>query len=129
MAAAALVPAGGHVTGVTGKGTHRSRAGKTGDRMAAGQSDFTQTNTSRQAEVPGPEAQLRSSGAVSASAAGPEDAGPAVARLPGAARAGRPDRERHRYAWLYDDEDIWGADRVDCVPPVIDGDDWRAPRI
>jgi hypothetical protein len=30
---------------------------------------------------------------------------------------------------MYDDEDIWGADGVDCVPPVIDGDAWRAPRM
>jgi hypothetical protein len=76
--------------------------------MTTGQSDFTQTH---------------------ASAAGAPDAGPAADGFPGGARTGRSHKERHRYAWLYDDDDIWGADRVDCVPPVIDGDDWRAPRV
>jgi hypothetical protein len=97
--------------------------------MATGRSDFTQTYTSRPAERPGPDAQLRSPGAVDASAAGAEGAGPAVARFRGGAPTGRSDGERHRYAWLYDDEDIWGADRAGCAPPVIDGHDWRAPRI
>jgi hypothetical protein len=97
--------------------------------MATRQSDFTQTYASWQAEPPGPDARLRSPGAVATSAAGGEDAGPAMAGFPGGAQKGQSGRERRRYAWLYDDDDIWGADRIDRAPPVIDGDDWRAPRI
>lgn len=115
--------------GVTEKGTHSSRAGKTGDRMASGQSDFTQTYASRKAELPGLDAQPRSPGAVGAAGAGAADAGPAAAGFTGGAQTGWSDRKRRRYAWLYDDEDIWGAEGAGGAPSVIDGDDWRAPRI
>ena len=97
--------------------------------MATGQSDFTHIYTSRQAGLPGLDAQPRSPGAVDAAAAGAADAGPTVPGFPGEALTGRSGRKRHRYAWLYDDEDIWGAEGVDDAPPVTDGDDWRAPRI
>jgi hypothetical protein len=37
-------------------------------------------------------------------------------------------RDRKRYAWLYEDEDIWGAEGADGVPPVSRGDDQPGPR-
>jgi hypothetical protein len=40
-----------------------------------------------------------------------------------------PDAQRQRYPWMYDDEDIWGADTGGFAPPVTSGDDWRAPRV
>ena len=40
-----------------------------------------------------------------------------------------PERDRRRYAWMYEDEDIWGTDGVGCVPPSTYGDDWHAPRM
>ena len=49
--------------------------------------------------------------------------------LPGASGMARPERNRWRYAWMYEDEDIWGTDLADCVPPSIYGDDWHAPRM
>lgn len=94
--------------------------------MATGQSDFTQTYASRKAELPGLDARPVSPGAVDAAAAG---AGPAVPGFPGGARTGLSDRIRQRYAWLYDDEDIWGPDGADGAPTAIDGDGWRAPRM
>ncbi|HLI41514.1 MAG TPA: hypothetical protein VKV35_07705 [Streptosporangiaceae bacterium] len=51
-----------------------------------------------------------------------QGAGPAAA----AARL-RPDRAR--YAWLYEDDDIWGADTAGSTPPRSHGDDWHAPRL
>jgi hypothetical protein len=30
---------------------------------------------------------------------------------------------------MYEDEDIWGTDIVDCVPPSTYGYDWHAPRM
>jgi uncharacterized protein YukE len=63
------------------------------------------------------------------SAGGTQDGSRAMPGLPmGGAGASQSERERRRYAWMYDDEDIWGADGVDCVPPVIYGDDWQGPR-
>jgi hypothetical protein len=50
------------------------------------------------------------------------------APLPGAGVA-RPERDRRRYAWMYEDEDLWGTDVVDCVPPSTYGYDWHAPRM
>jgi hypothetical protein len=113
--------------------------------MATGQPDFTRAYPCPPTEAPGPDDQPRSSRAVDARAAGrPDadralagfpagrpDAGPALAGFPaGSACTGpRPERDRRRYAWMYDDEDIWGADGAGCVPPVIDGDAWRAPRM
>jgi hypothetical protein len=97
--------------------------------MAAGQSDFTHSYASWQAGWPGLDAQPRSPEAVDAGPAGATDAGPTVPGFPGEPRTGRSGRKRDRYAWLYDDEDIWGAEGVDGAPTVIDGDDWRAPRI
>jgi hypothetical protein len=53
-----------------------------------------------------------------------------AASSPGsAAGPARPERDRRRYAWMYEDEDIWGTDGVDCVPPSTYGDDWHAPRM
>ena len=61
-------------------------------------------------------------------AVGAQDGSRATTGFPmGGAGAGQSERERRRYAWMYDDEDIWGADGVDCVPPVIYGDDWQGP--
>jgi hypothetical protein len=51
------------------------------------------------------------------------------APLAGAPVAARPERNRRRYAWMYEDEDIWGTDIVDCVPPSTYGYDWHAPRM
>jgi len=97
--------------------------------MAAGRSDFSQTHTFPQAEVSGLGAPPWPPGAGDAAAAGTLDAGRQITGFAmRGAGAGRPDRDRQRYAWLYDDEDIWRADSVDCVPPMIWGDDWRAPR-
>jgi len=28
---------------------------------------------------------------------------------------------------MYEDDEIWGADGTDCVPPVIYGDEWQSP--
>jgi hypothetical protein len=53
----------------------------------------------------------------------------AGAVVAGAVVAARPERNRHRYAWMYEDEDIWGTDIVDCVPPSTYGYDWHAPRM
>jgi hypothetical protein len=52
-----------------------------------------------------------------------------AAPLPGATEMARSDRDRRRYAWMYEDEDIWGSDVVDCVPPSTYGYDWHAPRM
>jgi hypothetical protein len=54
---------------------------------------------------------------------------PLAVPLAGAAGAARPERNRGRYAWMYEDEDIWGTDIVDCVPPSTYGYDWHAPRM
>jgi hypothetical protein len=54
---------------------------------------------------------------------------PLAVPLAGAAVAARPERNRGRYAWMYEDEDIWGTDIVDCVPPSTYGYDWHAPRM
>jgi hypothetical protein len=54
---------------------------------------------------------------------------PLAVPLVGAAGAARPERNRGRYAWMYEDEDIWGTDIVDCVPPSTYGYDWHAPRM
>lgn len=62
------------------------------------------------------------------SAAGGRDAGRATAGFPmGGAAAGQPERDRRRHAWMYEDDEIWGADGTDCVPPVIYGDEWQSP--
>jgi len=97
-----------HVAGVIATARTELVRGKAGDRMAAGES---------------PEA-------VDPSAAGAQDARPATGGITaGGARIRQPEKERRRYAWLYDDEDIWGTAGFGCVPAVIDGDDWRAPRV
>jgi hypothetical protein len=58
-----------------------------------------------------------------------QDGSRAMSGFPmGGAGTGQSERERRRYAWMYDDEDIWGTDGVDCVPPVIYGDDGQGPR-
>jgi hypothetical protein len=53
----------------------------------------------------------------------------AAAPLPWAIEVARPERDRRRYAWMYEDEDIWGSDVADCVPPSTYGYDWHAPRM
>jgi hypothetical protein len=35
---------------------------------------------------------------------------------------------RERYAWLYDDEDIWAVVELQGAPPDARGDDRRRPR-
>jgi hypothetical protein len=52
-----------------------------------------------------------------------------AAPLPWATEAARPERDRRRYSWMYEDEDIWGSDVADCVPPSTYGYDWHAPRM
>lgn len=98
--------------------------------MATGHSNFTPASASLRTHGPGLGAVPGSAGTPNACAADAQDAGPATAGLPAVgARTARPDRKRQRYAWMYDDDDIWGADALECVPPVINGDDWRAPRM
>lgn len=99
--------------------------------MATGQSDFTQTHASRQAQAHAPGIRPRSPDPAEAWAERADGSGPAVGGSPGVfpgdARSGRSGRRR--YAWLWDDEDIWGGDGAGRIPSVIDGDDWRAPRM
>ncbi len=51
-----------------------------------------------------------------------------TAAPPAGGGAARAERDRRRYAWMYEDEDIWGTDGV-SVPPSTYGDDWHAPRM
>jgi uncharacterized protein YukE len=84
--------------------------------------------------VPGlPEAPGASASASSSASAGgqarTQDGGQVATGFPmGGAGGAAAERERRRYAWMYEDEDVWGADGTDCVPPVIYGHDWRGPR-
>ena len=52
-----------------------------------------------------------------------------AAPLTGSAEVTRHERDRRRYAWMYEDEDIWGSDVADCIPPAAHGYDWHAPRM
>jgi hypothetical protein len=52
-----------------------------------------------------------------------------AAPLTGSAEAARRERDHRRYAWMYEDEDIWGTEVADCVPPSTYGYDWHAPRM
>jgi hypothetical protein len=98
--------------------------------MASEESEFTQKPTFLQAGLPRQGPQRRSPEGADASAAGAPGAGPTTGGFTvGGARIRQSDKARQRYAWMYDDEDIWGADSVQCIPPVINGDDWRAPKV
>lgn len=54
---------------------------------------------------------------------------PAEAARTAAVMGPPAERDRRRYAWMYEDEDIWGTEGADCVPPPAHGHDWHAPRV
>ncbi|GEM_PF-3679250 len=68
-------------------------------------------------------------GVVDGAAGGAHRGGPGQACAGPAAGAARPRPDRARYAWLYEDDDIWGADTAGSTPPLSYGDDWHAPRL
>jgi hypothetical protein len=67
--------------------------------------------------------------AVAAASAVARRAEPGPMRAGSAVAAARPQPDRGRYAWLYEDDDIWGGDAAGSVPPLTYGDDWHAPRL